>query len=103
MYVESDVLALEQNVAWGPSSGREIFTVVDTQEGLWGYFDAGENSMIRRGGARPGYGGLRPGSYGTEFELSRHTNELEVTAYRENSSTLRYRHTFKCALSRPLW
>lgn len=111
--VSSPQLGLVETTAYGPASGREKVTVIDTSDGLWGFLDVGAESMIELGSGR--WGGIGMGKYGTEFRLNKINGELEVTKFNvsysdagreinlRNATTLFSKNTYKCRLVKPLW
>lgn len=106
-------LGLVETTAYGPASGREQITVIDTHDGLWGYFDVGAESMIKTD--LGGWVGIGLGKYGTEFRLNKTTGELEVTKFQvsysdwgrtinlQRAKTLFSKNTYKCRLAESLW
>ena len=111
--VSAPELGLVETTAYGPASGREQITVIATRDGLWGYFDVGEESMIKTD--LGGWVGIGLGKYGTEFRLNKVTGELDITKYQvsysdwgrtinlQRAKTLFSKNTYKCRLAESLW
>ena len=112
--VSAPELGLVQTTAYGPASGSSQITVIDTSDGIWGYFDAGDQSMTKITDLG-GWVGIALGKYGSEFRLNRFSGELSVEIFNvsysdygrvlnlQNARMLFSKNTYKCLNAEPLW